>query len=235
MRLDDDQEIDPGAIKKVIQTICAIANNGPSRSGIVLLGVADSEADKNRVEELYGISARPVGRKFVVGVRREADALGESVEDYFGRIRTAIDNSDLSDPLKAAVLASTTFNDYFGMGIIVINVPTQSVVSTVGEQAFARRGDTTIEVTGKALIDVASRFNASALSGTLAARGRSEVSLSPSRPKLSKGWTHRSLAPTHSRISWPLAGGSCSSGDGRGADRRLGLARYSDSRDPWSG
>jgi hypothetical protein len=159
LRLDNDKQVDLGVLEKVIQTTCAIANNGPDRSGIVLLGVSDDEADKNRVEQLYDMSARPVGRKFVVGVRREAEALGESMEEYFGRIKVAIENSDLSEPLKAAVLAGISFNDYFGMGIVVINVPAQSDVSTVGEAAFARQGDTTVEVAGgPALLDIARRF-----------------------------------------------------------------------------
>ncbi len=44
------------------------------------------------------------------------------------------------------------------MGIVVINVPAQSRVATVGERVFIRQGDSTIEVTGTALLDVASRF-----------------------------------------------------------------------------
>jgi hypothetical protein len=106
----------------------------------LLLGVADKEADSDRVEKLYGISARKVGRKAVVGVRRGTDALGESMEAYFGRIKTAITNSDLSEPLKAAVLSGINFNDYYGMGIVVINVPAQKKVSTVGERVFVRKG-----------------------------------------------------------------------------------------------
>jgi hypothetical protein len=159
LRLDATKAVDPGMLGKVIETICAIANNGPDRSGIVLIGVADNEADKTRIEQLYGISARQVGRKFVVGVRREAEALGESVEDYFGRIKTAIQNSELSEPLKAAVLAGLGFNDYYGMGIVVINVPAQTEVSTVGQSVFVREGDSTVELTGApALLDVAHRF-----------------------------------------------------------------------------
>lgn len=158
LRLDSSKQIDPGMLEKIIHTACAIANNGPDRSGVLLLGVADTEADKNRVEQLYGTTARSVGRKYVVGVRREADALGESMEAYFGRLKTAVQDSDLSEPLKSAVLASIGFNDYFGLGIVIVNVPAQVVVSTVGERVFARSGDSTIEVTGRALVDVASRF-----------------------------------------------------------------------------
>jgi hypothetical protein len=158
LRLDEQKQMDPNILDRIVETLCGIANNGPERSGVLLLGVADKVADVSRIESLYGISARKVGRKGVVGVRREADQLNESVETYFGRIRDAIANSDLSEPLKAAVLAGMSFNDYFGMGIIVINVPAQKTVSTVGERVFVRRGDSTVEVTGTGILDVARRF-----------------------------------------------------------------------------
>jgi hypothetical protein len=80
------------------------------------------------------------------------------MEAYFQRIKTTIKSSDLSEPLKAAVLASINFNDYFGMEIIMINVPAQADVSTIGQRVFARQGDSTIEVTGRAILDVANRF-----------------------------------------------------------------------------
>lgn len=160
LQLNSAKAIDRGILQKLVETTCAIANNGPQRSGIILLGVADSPADKDRVQQLYGISARPVGQKFVVGVRREAEALDETLEAYFGRIKSAFENSDLSEPLKAAVLSSLTFNDYFGLGIIVINVPAQSRVSSVGDGIFCRRGNSTIEVNSNLdLLVVAERFS----------------------------------------------------------------------------
>lgn len=158
LRLGPNQEIDPRMLEKIVETVCAIANNGPDRSGVLLLGVADKEKDGDRIAELYGITPRMVGRKAVVGVRREADLLGESMEGYFGRIKTTIANSELSEPLKSGVLASLNFNDYFGMGILIVNVPAQKQVATVGERVFARQGDSTREVTGTALLDVAKRF-----------------------------------------------------------------------------
>lgn len=159
LRLDAGRQIDDRLLdENLVHTLCAIANNGPGRSGSLLLGVADNESDANRVAELDGITARQVGRKHVVGVRREAEALGDSMEEYFHRVKSAVSNSDLTEPLKSAVLASLAFNDYFGMGVVVVNVPGQKDVSTVGERVFARQGDSTIEVTGKAMLDVGRRF-----------------------------------------------------------------------------
>jgi len=158
LRLDSSKIIDPDIFAKLICTICGIANNGPGRSGTLLLGVADKQADAERVEQLYGIVPRKVGRRYVVGVRREADALGETMEAYFGRLKTSIQGSDLSEPLKSGVLASLTFTDYFGLGIVIINVPPQSDVSTVAGSVFVRSGDSTVEVTGVDILAVARRF-----------------------------------------------------------------------------
>ncbi|BDD83253.1 hypothetical protein TPB0596_30160 [Tsukamurella pulmonis] len=73
LRLDSDRQLDEAALGKMMRTLSAIANNGKGRSGAIFLGVADKVTDADRVEALYGTSVRPVGQKFVVGVKREAD------------------------------------------------------------------------------------------------------------------------------------------------------------------
>lgn len=158
LRLTKDKPLDDAVFGRVIETICAIANNGPDRSGTVLIGVADKDADATRVETLYGVKPRRVGRRKVVGVRREAEALGESVEAYVQRIRDSILNSDLSEPLKGHLLSSVTFNDYYGMGVVVIRVPAQADVSNVGDHVFVRQVDQTVEATGLQLLNIQKRF-----------------------------------------------------------------------------
>jgi hypothetical protein len=158
LRLDDGKSIDPGMLDKLIETTCGIANNGLGRQGALLLGVADNDATTDRVKALYGIEPRAVGRRSVVGIRREAEKLGESLEEYFHRIRDAFSNSDLSEPLKGAVLSSMTFSEYFGLGVLVINVPSQEQPSSVGARVFVRRGDQTIELAGAEILGLSSRF-----------------------------------------------------------------------------
>lgn len=158
LRLDNQRTLDVEVLQKLIRTVCAIANNGRRRSGSILIGVADKESDADRVRDLYGITPRRVGHRWVVGVRREAEALGESVEDYFQRFRRTFEESTLSSTLKAGVLASLTYTDYFGLGVIVVNVPEQSGPSSVGDTVFARSGDQTVEVMGSGIFDVAARF-----------------------------------------------------------------------------
>jgi hypothetical protein len=158
LRLDGTNSLDDALLKRVIETICAIANNGRARSGTLFFGVVDKPADAERVKQLHGVEPRIVGRRQVVGIRREAEALGESVEAYVTRIRNAIAASELSEPLKSGVLSSLAYSDYFGKGILIVRVPEQDDVSTLGGKVFVRSGDQTVEATGLELLSVAKRF-----------------------------------------------------------------------------
>ncbi|MCE6967143.1 GmrSD restriction endonuclease domain-containing protein [Cereibacter sphaeroides] len=157
--LGGTREFNEGLVNRIIQTICAMANNGPSRAGKILIGVSDSQADADRAVELDKISPRKVGEKFVVGVDREARLLGVSLEDYIGKIRHQIGKSTLSDHLKTAVLSSIDYNSYYGLGVIVITVPPQTEQSLLDDTVFWRDGDNTKAAESmKQATDIARRF-----------------------------------------------------------------------------
>jgi hypothetical protein len=150
--------LDSGMIPKLVKTICAIANNG-AFAGALLVGVTDTPSDAISVKNLDQIEPRKVGPRFVVGVQREAKFLGETTEDYFARIKDGIKNSDLSASLKADVLSSIDYNDYFGLGVVVIPVPAQRNPSSVGEKFYWRSGDSTVEATGLEIVTITQRFS----------------------------------------------------------------------------
>lgn len=159
LSLSYQREVDANLIEKVIATICAIANNGPNRIGKVIIGVTDKKADADRVKELDGVEAKKVGRRFVVGVSREARVLGTAVDRYFSRWKDAIKKSDLSPFLRDAVLSNIDFNSFYGLGVIVITVPPQRELSYVGEKVYWRNGDATEQATSpKQIAALAKRF-----------------------------------------------------------------------------
>lgn len=157
--LTDNRRVNEAALGRVIQTLCGIANCGPEGEGVVLVGVSDKEEDADRIRDLYGIAPRPVGGRWVVGVAREARDLGESVEAYVGRWKTAIRTSQLAEPLKGDILSSMDYNDYFALGVLVLRVPRQSRPSFIGDTMYVREGDETRAITAAPQIAaVASRF-----------------------------------------------------------------------------
>jgi hypothetical protein len=148
LRLDGTKTRDPNVLDKIVNTICAIANIGPSSSGAVIIGVADKQADKERIEQLYNVSSTHVGERYCVGIDREADALGISVEAYHRDIVRHIQNSKLSEPLKTAVLSSIDCTVYRGMSVVCIWIRAQNAPSDVGDVLFVRRGSDTVKVDG---------------------------------------------------------------------------------------
>jgi hypothetical protein len=143
LSLSDGRAVDESVVTKVVNTICAIANNGPDRLGKIIIGVTDKESDADRVKQLDSIQPKKVGKRFVVGVKREAKVLNISVEEYLAKWKNAIKGSDLSEPLKGSVLSSIDFNDFYGLGIIVITIPPQKELSFVKGEVYWRDADST--------------------------------------------------------------------------------------------
>ncbi|GAA3809013.1 hypothetical protein GCM10022380_28320 [Amycolatopsis tucumanensis] len=149
LELKSPRKIDNGVFDKVLKTICAIANNGQDRTGSIIIGVTDKDSAAARIRALDGVEPRRVGQRLVVGVKREAKALKESPEEYFARWKNAVRQSPLSQPLRDDVLSSIDFNDYYGLGLIIISVPPQKDLSFFGDDVYFRRGDETVMATGQ--------------------------------------------------------------------------------------
>lgn len=141
--LGPKRTIDSSMITKVIQTICAIANNGPNNTGKIIIGVSNKPGDTARIKRLDGIKPIEMGHRSIVGVDREATVLGITVEEYYAKWKDGIKNSSLSLELKTSILSSIDYNSYFGLGIIIITIPPQRNLSFVGEDLYWRNGDST--------------------------------------------------------------------------------------------
>jgi hypothetical protein len=151
--------IDSALISKVVTTICAIANNGKNSSGKILIGVTDKKADADRIKLIDGIEPQKVGKRYVVGVYREAKRLGKTVEAYFSLWKNGIKNSDLSDNIRDDIVSGIDFNSFYGLGVIIITIPPQKEISYVGEEVYWRDGDSTALATQpKQIANIANRF-----------------------------------------------------------------------------
>jgi hypothetical protein len=148
LRLATPRNEQVGLLDRIVETVCGIANIGPSSDGAVFIGVADKIQDTKRIEELDGIQTATLGARFIVGVDREAKELGISVEHYVRRIVAHVDQSKLSEPLKTAVCSSVDTIVYRGHSVVCLWVPAQKKPSDVGDQLFVRIGSETRKVDG---------------------------------------------------------------------------------------
>jgi Protein of unknown function DUF262 len=150
---------DAKIIDKVIRTICAIANIGPKSTGKILIGITNKKSDVELIKKADKIEPKKIGKRFVVGVNREARRLKISTEQYFSKWKNGIKNSKLSERLRDDVLSNIDFNSFYGLGVIIITVLPQSEVSYVGEELYWRNGDSTeLAATPKQIASIAQRF-----------------------------------------------------------------------------
>ncbi|WP_284720394.1 GmrSD restriction endonuclease domain-containing protein [Polyangium sorediatum] len=152
LALDDKRKPAPGLLEKIVETVCAIANTaviGPDGfTGALFVGVADKDADVRRIENLDGVQAHRVGSRYCVGVDRELVHLGIDMEAYKRRIVSHISSSNLSQPLKTAVLSNVDCITYKGLSVICIWIPTQRAVSAVDDVVYVREDSNNKKVEG---------------------------------------------------------------------------------------
>jgi len=85
--------------------------------------------------------------------------LGISPQDYFSKWKNAIKTSKLSSHLRDTVLSSIDFNDFYGLGVLVVTIPSQKELSYFGDDVFWRKGDETARaIAAKEIADLARRF-----------------------------------------------------------------------------
>lgn len=158
VRLDDDRNVDRNVFVKVCESICAIANIGRDTSGLVMVGVADTRRDAERIAEIDGIVPIEVGNRWVVGVDREEIYLTLSAERYYQMWRDEIENAGLSQPLKSDVLAGLDLCELKGLHILLISIPSQRSVSFLNGKVFTRDGDQTVEASPEKIVGISARF-----------------------------------------------------------------------------
>ena len=150
--LSTNRQFDEKLPKKIIETICGIANVGPDLDGFIFIGVADDEADSNRIAKLDGIEPVKVSTRFVVGLERERKILGYDEEQYLEKIMAYVRKSELSEPLKSQVLSQTDYVEYKGLSVLRLRIPSQSELSFVEDDVFIRENSSTVVATGKKLL-----------------------------------------------------------------------------------
>lgn len=160
LRLSNDRKYDKALENQILKTICAIANIGSKSEGYIFIGVADKEADAKRIQELDGIMAVTISNHSVVGIDREANILGITLEDYCRRIVGFIKASALSDALILSVLSNIDIIDYRSMSVIRIKVPSQTEISYYEDEVYERQYNNTVKVESpKAIMAIAKRFS----------------------------------------------------------------------------
>ncbi|MFJ3073421.1 DUF262 domain-containing protein [Pseudomonas sp. NPDC087029] len=146
LRLDGKNTFDEDSFEKILKTLVGISNLRKGVRGYVLVGVADTDADAQRVSALYGVNPTPFDRFFITGVEHEAGALNKSLDDLFMELTTRIKQSALSEPLRDYVARNIKSVRYYDKTIFVFEACAQSEPSSYGGQFYIRHGNKLAEI-----------------------------------------------------------------------------------------
>lgn len=135
-------------MNKIIETACAIANSGHNESGYILVGVAEDK-DINRIKDLYpDIQPKKINGRHVVGISRELKHIegidwknSQNSPEYIRFWKEFIQNSGLSEHLKSSLMNKIRYRDYYGLGVLVIEIEPQGSMSTIKNAVYIRNGD----------------------------------------------------------------------------------------------
>lgn len=145
--LGNTRKIDTDLLIRINQTICAIANLGPTSRGYLTIGVADKKSDAERVKNLDSVAYTNIADRYVVGIDREAKILGKKLDDYLAIIVNSIKSSAIPEPLKTQVLTSVDVITFNGHTIVRLTIPEQKQPSFIENKCFVRHSANTIELT----------------------------------------------------------------------------------------
>ena len=145
-------------IKKIAQTACGIANVGPDSRGFIHIGVADRKEHADKIKEIDNIEPIPVNSHWVVGVDREANKKGKTLEQYMDLFISALQKTELSEHLKSSILNHIDIINYMGLSVIRISIMAQTQPSFVGEECFIREASHTQKATMPMLAEVINRL-----------------------------------------------------------------------------
>jgi hypothetical protein len=146
LRLDGKHTFDDDSFDKILKTLVGIANIRKGVRGYVLVGVADTEADAQRVQQLYNVDPTPFDRFLITGVEHEATAVRKSLDDLFMELTSRVKSSALSEPLRDYVARNIKSVRYYDKTVFVFETSAQDEPSSFEGKFFIRHGNQLAEI-----------------------------------------------------------------------------------------
>lgn len=149
---------DEACFEGVLQTISALANQGPKSVGYVLVGVADKKGTADQHKKISGDDYALCDGHFITGIDFEAKSISGNLDKYQQYFVQRIKASKLENQIKGQILNDVRFVSVYGKHCLVIKVKDIGRATHFDNRFFVRSGANTVEAKGVEVITLASRF-----------------------------------------------------------------------------
>lgn len=119
--LQNDQ-YNADCMHKIIKTLTAMANVGKNTTGYVIIGVADKESDSQKYEKKFGTSSIQFNSFFITGVDGEIKKNYRSTDDYFNKVKQAIETEPISEYAISYITRYMRLVNYYDKNILVLSL-----------------------------------------------------------------------------------------------------------------
>lgn len=134
-----NDEYNESCLHKIIKTLTAMANTGKNTTGYVIVGVADKESDSKKYEKKYGISAKQFNTFFITGVDGEINRNYKSIDEYFNKVRQAIENEPIDQYTISYITRYMRLVNYYDKSILVLSLTSSDKPLLYDNKFYERR------------------------------------------------------------------------------------------------
>lgn len=156
--LSSPDKVDEKCFDGIIQTIAALANQGPKSVGYIIVGIADKKSTADHHKKVSKQEYSELSGHYITGVDFEAEKICKTLDNYQLHIVQKIQNSSLESAVKIQVLNDIRFVAVYNKHCFVIKVKDIGRVTHLNDKFFVRSGANTIEAKGIDVINLATRF-----------------------------------------------------------------------------
>lgn len=158
-RLDGKGEFDNQTFSKVMKTLTAIANTGLDTIGYVIVGVADNESDRIRINKIYSTTDVKFRNFYITGIQGEAKKYHGTLDKYFQYIVQKLNNEKIDDALKSQLGKNIRLIYYQGCSVIIFKIVSGNKPIIYNGKFYWRVGPNVSEVPTSQMYELFSRFS----------------------------------------------------------------------------
>lgn len=156
--LADTPTLSAATLKEVARTLSAMANHGPDSKGYVIVGIADTLRDAQRVESLGGEPVLDYSGKFITGVGLDVRQVG-SLDELMLWLSSQMQAIEMDEELRSQVLGDVRPVVFEGRPLLFFTVRSGSGPVAFENRFYERQGSQTLEVPGRQVSRLFSRFS----------------------------------------------------------------------------
>lgn len=155
--LDTISKFNNNLFIRLMETICAISNNGKNEKGYIIIGVADKHDDKIKIEKQYNAenSSRQCNDYFITGLNGEISNY-DSFDSYYKKV------SDLFEVEKKKFknLGKCLLEpiNYYDRNLLVFRIESSNEICSYDNKVYLRVGSQTKEAEAMQIIEIVERF-----------------------------------------------------------------------------